>query len=380
MLHALKHNCCSHPILKVLAFAYVALNATSSNASESNAVAIANNPNIHVMGRSLINAYEGDAKSDSPSEVIKMSYPGVTLLFNALAKRVTLTARSNSGRGRIDVVIDGEFSHTLDISKELNTYPITYSETVARHQVQLVNRSESWQSINELHSLTLEQGALASPPKLPSRNILVVGDSVSCGAAVSRGAQCDTKINGHDARSSYGYKLGEKLDANVHLVCFGGRGIIRSWNENPDDIQAPAFFEKSLPFENIDAPWDHAQYQPEAVIVSLGTNDFNPGIPDRRKFVSAYVQFVQRIAQVHPKAMIMITEGAMLNNGVPERQNKTVVQGYLSEVVEQANVDSLVYEKANHYPGDSCDPHPTAKQHEKMAQDLEQSLRQRLNW
>jgi lysophospholipase L1-like esterase len=346
------------------------INAAKVYAYTSNEYKILGNSKINIIGR----------YTSEPDNSLKMSYPGVTTGFTVYAKRAAIVVQSNTGNGRIDVLIDDVFSHTLYISAQQTKYPLFFSDAQVRHQIKLINRTESWQSINQLFNLEVVDGELLPSPPLPQRKLLVIGDSVTCGSAVSRGAQCDTHINGHDARNSYGYKLAEKLDANVHLVCFGGRGIIRSWDENPEDIQAPAFFEKALPFDNIDAPWDHKQYTPDAIIVSLGTNDFNPGVPNEVEFVSAYVDFVKHLNVTHPSSHIFVTEGAMLNNGNPERQNKTIVRQYLTNVITKAGLKNLSFEPAQHYPGDNCDAHPTATQHEKMAQDLERTLRAHLNW
>ena len=70
----------------------------------------------------------------------------------------------------------------------------------------------------------------------------------------------------------------------------------------------------------------------------------------------------------------------MLNDGNPDRLNKTVAEQYMQEIVSNAQLSKLKYEPAQYYPGDSCDAHPTAEQHEKMAQDLEHALRERLEW
>lgn len=345
-------------------------NAAKVYANNSNEYEILGNNKINIIGR-----YKGE-----PDNSLKMSYPGVTTGFTVNAKRAAIVAQSNTGNGRIDVLIDGVFSHTLQISMQQTKYPLFFSDTQVRHQVKLINRTESWQSINQLFSLEVVDGTMLPSPPLPQRKLLVIGDSVTCGAAVSRGAQCDTHINGHDARNSYAYKLADKLDANVHLVCFGGRGIIRSWDENPEDIQAPAFFEKALPFKDIDAPWDHKQYTPDAIIVSLGTNDFNPGIPDEFEFVSTYIDFVKHLNVTHPESHIFITEGGMLNDGNPERPNKTIARKYLREIVKQADLSTVSFEPGRYYEGDACDSHPTAEQHEKMSQDLEAALRLHFNW
>jgi hypothetical protein len=332
---------------------------------------IINNEQIKVVGRYI----------KEPSNSLLVGYPGVSIHFNAQADKAELIAKSSSGNGYIDVIIDDKLSHTLHITKGENSYPIFFSKDAPnkKHQVTLINRTETWQSLNSYIAIELSKGKLHTPPQTPTRNLLLVGDSVTCGAMVSRGKQCERGIKGQDARNNYGMRLGDKLDANVHLVCFGGRGIIRSWNENPDDIQAPVYFEKPIPLKHIKQQWPHESYQPDAVIVSLGTNDFNPGVPDKSPFVDAYLSLLKRISEVHPQTKIFITEGAMLNdNG--QKPNKTIAKDYMQTVKDKSDLENLFYMPATHYSGDSCDPHPTLEQHEKMAQDIEATLRQHLSW
>ncbi|MCC5025624.1 MAG: hypothetical protein J6386_23870 [Candidatus Synoicihabitans palmerolidicus] len=78
------------------------------------------------------------------------------------------------------------------------------------------------------------------------------------------------------------------MSAQVHIVAYGGRGLTRTWNGRMDEANAPAFFERSLP-DDVDAVWVHADYQPDAVVIMLGQNDFRQGVLTEDEFVPAYV-------------------------------------------------------------------------------------------
>jgi hypothetical protein len=166
------------------------INAAKVYAYTSNEYKILGNSKINIIGR----------YTSEPDNSLKMSYPGVTTGFTVYAKRAAIVVQSNTGNGRIDVLIDDVFSHTLYISAQQTKYPLFFSDAQVRHQIKLINRTESWQSINQLFNLEVVDGELLPSPPLPQRKLLVIGDSVTCGSAVSRGAQCDTHINGHDAR------------------------------------------------------------------------------------------------------------------------------------------------------------------------------------
>src|SRR5690606_40119588 len=58
---------------------------------------------------------------------------------------------------------------------------------------------------------------------------------ISCGEAIERTAECKKDTSWWNPRRSYGMLAAQALDAQVHLVCFGGRGLIRSWNGKTDE-------------------------------------------------------------------------------------------------------------------------------------------------
>jgi lysophospholipase L1-like esterase len=179
--------------------------------------------------------------------------------------------------------------------------------------------------------------------------------------------------------------LARALDAQCHLVAYGGRGVIRDWRGKSDILNAPQFFGLAVADEPGPAPpWDHGSYVPDGVVVSLGTNDFNlalGALPEREAFVSAYVGFVKAIRQRYPDALLFITEGAIVNDeSDPVRRPKTTLGEYLDEAVRRLADPRVRHVAARHYPGDACNAHPTREQHRLMARDLEPVLRSALGW
>src|SRR5690606_39734712 len=59
-------------------------------------------------------------------------------------------------------------------------------------------------------------------------------------------------------------------------------------------------------------PFTLESYVPDGIVVSLGTNDFNPALgafPSRAEFVAKYVTFVRTLTATYPSARIWLTEG-----------------------------------------------------------------------
>jgi len=167
------------------------------------------------------------------------------------------------------------------------------------------------------------------------------------------------------------------------LVCYGGRGLVRSWNGNTEEQQAPDFFQSSVPIGTDSPAWDHSRYSPDLIFIALGTNDFNLDIgpfPEQETYVSRYLEFIEDLRQQHPNAKIVITEGPIVNDKTDrERPQKTVLQKYLKAVQQNSNGEAT-YLASKVYAGDACDAHPTAKQHQKIAKDFTPKLKKLMGW
>ncbi len=175
------------------------------------------------------------------------------------------------------------------------------------------------------------------------------------------------------------------LDAQCHLVAYGGRGVIRDWQGRSDVLNAPQFFDLAVPDEPGPAPaWDHSLYAPDAVFVSLGTNDFNlalGALPEREAFVSTCVRLLKAVRERYPRAPVFITEGAIVDDASdPGRKPKSTLREYLDETVRRLADPRVRHLEAEHYPGDACNAHPTREQHRLMARDIEPVLREALGW
>ncbi len=316
-------------------------------------------PKLRLMGRHL---READGS-------LSLGYPGVSLSFNADAKAAWLWASSSGDQSHLEIQLDDQPPRLVRLSRQVQKIPLFSGESASRHRVRILHNGETWHGQVNLKGISLDKGELLAAPELPARKLLVLGDSVTCGEAVVRQPGCQKNTLWWRPSHSYGMQLAEKLNAQVHLVCYGGRGLVRSWNGKTDDLNLPDFFELAIADPNRLPAWDHSQYQPDVILSAIGTNDFSQGIPDRGKYLATYKQLIKRLRQLHPQASILLTEGAILNG-----EHKTALQTYLTDVVSGTRDTKLTYVPSNHYPGDSCDAHPTGEQHQLMAEDLAPQL------
>lgn len=302
-------------------------------------------------------------------------FPGVTFITEVEGTRLSASLQSSTGNSWIDVIVDGGSPRTINIQQELTDIELFNAPNAERHRVEIVHRTENWQGNVTLKEFSLTGGGFFPAPKLPHRKMLVLGDSVTCGEAIDRVAGEEKNTRWWNARESYGMLTAEALNAQVHLVCWGGRGLVRSWNGKTDDKNLTDFYEFAVGDSGNNMLWKHSNYQPDLIVIAIGTNDFSPGIPAREEYVTAYVQLINKLLQNHPQVQIALTDGAILSG-----EKKATLIDYLRETISRVNNTRVHQLISNHYPGDAQDGHPTKEQHAAMAKDLTPQLKALMHW
>jgi lysophospholipase L1-like esterase len=323
--------------------------------------------NIVRMGRTVT----------TPGSALRFGYPGVTLRVAFEGTHLAMDA-SGSGNSVLDVSVDGGKPFVLRLGTSNGPIDLVNNAAPGRHTVELVHRTETWLGTPEIRYFFTDGTFVAAAP-LPARKLLVLGDSVTCGADMERTAGDKNDPMWWNARESYGMLAARALDAQVQLVCYGGRGLVRSWNGRSDEWQLPAFYGLALPILIADAnysiKWKQADYHPDLILVAIGTNDFTEGIPDHAAYVAAYSAFLRTLLADHSAAQVVLTEGAILNG-----EKKAALTAWLQEIVKSSASPRVHYLKSLHHPGDERDAHPTTLQHAEMARELAPPLRRLMGW
>jgi hypothetical protein len=133
--------------------------------------------------------------------------------------------------------------------------------------------------------------------------------------------------------------------------------------------------------------WDFASWQPQAVVLNLGTNNFANIDPGEKRFVGVYLELVHKVRAAYPSAFIVCALGSMLSDVYPEkRKNLTQARKYMKTAVStlreqgDTNLDFLEFPEQNHADGLGCGFHPSLKTHRLMGERLAAFLRERLAW
>jgi lysophospholipase L1-like esterase len=322
------------------------------------------------------------------------NYPGVQIMaaFEGTSLRMIAKPRSGYFMAQIDqaepfkVAFRGERDSVVTLATALPD---------GRHLVRLMYVIEGYEFFPEFWGFVLDEGRqLIEAPRLPSRKIEFIGNSITCGY----GNEGLKKEEGFDYATenhyySYASIVARNLQAQHWVVARSGIGAYRNYDGpktgNPES-NMPVQYEytgyawkpelrKEPTF--LQEKWDFNRYQPDVICINLGTNDLSTPNYDLALLKLGYQKLLKMVRQHNPKAKIVFLTGTMLYN-----QELQIAKQLLDEVTAEAHKagDKEVYRfDMNHIDGEAFlgnDWHPNVYQDEKMAGELTPYLRKLMNW
>ncbi len=289
------------------------------------------------------------------------------------------------------VRVDDRPPVNLEVSSDRERYELASQlDPGAPHVVRVTREAEAFAGVHELRGVELGPGGRFLPPRAASLRIEVVGDSITCGYGVlGANERCPFTYATERASSAYGARLGQALGADVTTVCWSGRGVVRNYDGSSVGTM-PELYELAIPGDPPVAWSFGSAPRADAVVVSLGTNDFlgGAGRPlDLAAFEEAYVRFLRRVREREPTAWIFVTTSPMLK-AEPSPSGPGTVQelarGRLDRVVARRTEEGDRRIELVPLDGDAtaqnrgCDSHPNADDNARIAVRLERAIRARL--
>lgn len=311
-----------------------------------------------------------------PAHEARLGFPGITLRLVVKGTELRMRVNASSDDVYFKISVDGAPPQRVRAHRGESDLVLLEHAAERPHEVQVVRVTESWEGTCDIIGFGTD-GELRPPPALPTRKLMFIGDSVTCGEGVFPNAPGKAMAERTDATESYGMKLARRFGAQCHLVGYGGRGIIRDWQGIRATNNAPQFYELALP-DDPKTRWDTLRYVPDAIGICLGTNDFSQGIPDENEFVNGYVEFVRKLQRDALNAAVFLIDSPILEDGeIPKR---TACGAFLDEIIRKVNSPKVRRAHVKHYHGSEGDAHPLAAEQTAMADELEPKFRSALGW
>ena len=293
------------------------------------------------------------------------------------------TLRIDGSPNQFAVVVDGTLSsQVLKVVSGTTQYTLATGLTSGVHDVVVSRRTEGNQGENRFLGLDVVGGQLQAPPTPADRRIEIYGDSITAGYGMDgAGPNCSFSADTEDQYLTYSALTARELGADLHTVAWSGIGMYRNYGVTGASSDAmPYVYARTLPTQS-SSVWDFNTWQPQVVVINLGTNDAStngdPGTP----YETAYLSFVRALRQKYPDTFIVLTIGPMLDGS-----NLTAIKGHIQTVISTRSSEGDTRMSFLEFPvqvaadGYGCDWHPSPATNAKMSTLLTAEIKTRLGW
>lgn len=158
----------------------------------------------------------------------------------------------------------------------------------------------------------IDSGTFGPSPAPRTRRLQIIGDSITAGNQIDK-ATCEP-----DHHGTYGAKLCERFEASCQTLAISGKGIYENCcdaNETMTELYKRVIAGSPTPLFN------DADFQPDAVLLNLGTNDqnHNNGSAWVQGFITTYADFLVNLTVTHnnPKLPIFCGVGPITHEYNP---------------------------------------------------------------
>ena len=234
---------------------------------------------------------------------------------------------------------------------------------------------------------SVPDSTVVEPVETTSLKLEFIGDSITCGYGIEGVWEKDTFTTQQERPDkAYAFLTAKALGAQVQLCSWSGIGLISNYVD-PATINLPdthwlmqanwPYTDKSLSLILGIEPevWDGSRYQPDIVVITLGTNDISwvRGMEERRlEYTAQLRQLREAVHRRSPRAKICCCLGIMgeaLNDSVKE-----AVELFKKDF-PAVTAKTVLFKQQLESDGIGADWHPSALTHKKAAELLTKALR-----
>ena len=255
-------------------------------------------------------------------------------------------------------------------------------------EIRLIKLNESTSSLMALKSIDTD-GKINPLPEKPMK-MEFIGDSITCGYGVEGKSEAETFTTAtENAAKAYAFLTAEELNADAVMTCFSGHGIISGYTDNPAVRNAsdlvPPYYEKegrnnfrlTAGKRAEDFVRDFAAFQPDWVVLNLGTNDLSWCGTNRERglqFAGLYTEFLKLVRKRNPKATILCVLGVM-GTGL-NAMMQLAAEKYCKETGDPAVHLLMLEEQNGSRDGYGSDYHPNEITQRLLARKVTDAIRQ----
>mmetsp|Transcript_40056 Transcript_40056/g.63334 ORF Transcript_40056/g.63334 Transcript_40056/m.63334 type:complete len:379 (-) Transcript_40056:46-1182(-) len=338
----------------------------------------ADDPNIQYEGRYNL-------ASTGVNSHVTFDWSGVEISMN-LCGPATVGVIMRDIKGKYAVFVQTGKAVTRVATLEVDPVPTqTFDLTEGCHLVTIVKLTEAANNYDSAaYFYGFEMNGVSPffqpfPQPKEVRRIEFLGDSITCGYGVlaPNASYCpsdETTYQLEDVSVTYEADLGRRLNTEVRVECWSGKGVVRNYGD-PSTTSVdpfPIYFNRTYAVSATPL-YNFSLYQPDAVHINLGTNDFStqPN-PSQDQFETGYKNYIAQIRGAYGDDIpLFLACGPLITDPCCT---------YVKNVADSEGATYIDLENILDYPQDYACGHPSVSGHTKMADVSEPIIASTLGW
>ena len=254
---------------------------------------------MDILNENIVNYYGRVLKTGN-----KVNLYNTGSAFEVTFSGTTLNARFDKGVGqKIRIYLDGEDLGTKYV-KDVTSLASGLEDK--EHTIKVVRVNYEARGVMTLGSISGAKYYITAPKK-PELKFEFIGDSLTAGYGVNSDGSGDT-ISNEDGTVTYAYKTMLHYGAQANFLSYSGVSVaLPIW---VDWLVPDRYTQYSFTTET--TKWDTSLYQPDYVVINLGTNDsgaLTTGIGSTEELTTRYLVFLQNLRSYYKDAIIVASYG-----------------------------------------------------------------------
>ncbi len=332
-----------------------------------------------------------------------LGYSASSISFRFFGKKAAASIISNpddvapENRAWIAIYIDDSKEPAKRVELAGQSQEVVLYESGSARDVNIVimKYTEPEYAVCGIKYLEIDDDAVLFPPPPPKkRRIQIIGDSITCGYGVEGNVdELVFKTSEENPSKSYSVLVAKDLDADFEIVAWNGKGVVSSYIE--DDGPADGSWLVPMLYDYTDAGlcrfyfheekekwqlWRHDRFEPDIITINLGTNDasYTRQIPERdEEFIKAYVDFLEKLHNIHQNAAILCMLGTMDQRLCPAVESAV---GKFKDANKDVNISYLHLPMQLDEDGLGTFWHPSEATQKKTAELVAARISEMMDW
>ena len=245
------------------------------------------------------------------------SASGFEFSFKGSGAKATFLSNPESKEyyAHLKVTVDGKPTKKIPLASKTQVVSLASElDSNAEHTVRVEMVSGNGKcAMAAVKNVTLFDGSKISAPTAPDGlKMEIIGDSISVGYGVLGSYGQDWRSETEDGTMTYAALAARALGMEYYVTSASGRGIARNYGGSTSG-RIPDVYTKVDAYHYGTDNWDFASWQPDVIVINLGTNDADSTNSEltAAEFQKACAAFLATVREKNPDAYIVYAYGMM---------------------------------------------------------------------